>query len=43
MNITEFQDPGLKNQFDVVNAYTWEGGRGIRCDFWRSVGIVVPE
>ena len=43
MNITEFRDPGLRNQFDLVDAYTWEGGRGIRCDFWRSVGIVVPE
>ena len=39
----EFTDPGMKNAFDVVNAYTWEGGRGRRCDFWRSVGSRVPE
>jgi len=42
-NSTEFEEPGLRNQFSVVNAYTWEGGRGTRCDFWRSVGVVVPE
>ena len=42
-NATEFEDPGMKNAFDVVNAYTWEGGRGRRCDFWRSVGSMVPE
>lgn len=42
-NITEFREPGLVNSFEVVNAYTWEGGRGTRCDFWRSVGAIVPE
>ena len=42
-NTTEFEDPGLMNAIDLVNAYTWEGGRGARCDFWRSVGLVVPE
>lgn len=42
-NITEFTDPGLRNDFTLVNAYTWEGGRGMRCDFWRSVGRIVPE
>lgn len=36
-NITAFKDPGLRNQFQVVNAYDWEGGRGARCDFWRSM------
>lgn len=34
---------GLENDFTEVNAYTWEGGRGYRCDFWKSVGIIVPE
>ncbi|KAI9881282.1 MAG: hypothetical protein M1830_005568 [Pleopsidium flavum] len=43
VNITEFRDPGLRNDFSLVNAYTWEGGRGLRCDFWRSMGVVVPE
>lgn len=35
--------PGLRNDISLVNAYTWEGGRGTRCDFWRAMGIVVPE
>ena len=34
---------GAVNDFSLVNAYTWEGGRGMRCDFWRSVGEKVPE
>lgn len=42
-NITEFEEPGLMNDFSVVDAYSWEGGRGVRCDFWRSVGLIVPE
>ena len=42
-NITEFEEPGLVNDFEIVDAYTWEGGRGMRCDLWRSVGSVVPE
>ncbi|KAL8942674.1 MAG: hypothetical protein Q9216_001528 [Gyalolechia sp. 2 TL-2023] len=42
-NVTEFHDPGLRNDFSLVNAYTWEGGRGMRCDFWRSVGRIVPQ
>ncbi|KAL6720083.1 hypothetical protein ACLMJK_002004 [Lecanora helva] len=42
-NITLFREPGLMNAIEVVNAYTWEGGRGTRCDFWRSVASIVPE
>ncbi|MCJ1308449.1 hypothetical protein MMC25_002102 [Agyrium rufum] len=42
-NVTEFTGPGLMNDFSSVNAYTWEGGRGVRCDFWRSMGAIVPE
>ena len=42
-NITQFEAPGLMNDFSVVDAYSWEGGRGVRCDFWRSVGSIVPE
>ena len=42
-NVTQFREPGLMNDFSVVDAYSWEGGRGIRCDFWRSVGSIVPE
>ena len=42
-NSTVFTDPGLMNDFTAVNAYEWEAGRGYRCDFWRSVGAIVPE
>lgn len=35
--------PNAENTFRIVDAYTWEGGRGVRCDFWRAVGEVVPE
>lgn len=42
-NTTIYVEPGLMNDFTAVNAYTWEGGRGYRCDFWRSVGAIVPE
>ena len=42
-NITQYSDPGLKNDIQLVDAYSWEGGRGIRCEFWRSVAGIVPE
>ncbi|KAN0117317.1 acetylcholinesterase precursor [Hyaloscypha variabilis] len=41
-NATVFLGPGLKNDFTLVNAYSWEGGRGYRCDFWRSMGVSMP-
>lgn len=42
-NFTAQTGQGAVNDFRLVNAYTWEGGRGTRCDFWRSVGEIVPE
>lgn len=42
-NLTSQSGQGAVNDFRLVNAYTWEGGRGTRCDFWRSVGEIVPE
>lgn len=36
-------DPGVTNDFRLVNAYTWESGRGSRCEFWREVAPRVPE
>jgi len=39
----EYRDPGLTNNFTLVNAYAWERGRGYRCDFRRSVAGIVPE
>jgi hypothetical protein len=43
INVTEYMEPGLMNDFSLVNAWTWEGGRGVRCDFWRSISGIVPE
>lgn len=43
VNATEYTGANLRNNFSLVNAYTWEAGRGYRCDFWRSVAAVVPE
>lgn len=34
---------GIENAISLVDAYTWEAGRGKRCDFWRNIGLVVPE
>lgn len=42
-NVTEYLGSGLRNNFTLVNAYAWEGGRGVRCDFWRAVAGLVPE
>ena len=35
--------PGVVNDFRLVDAETWEGGRGARCRFWRDVAPRVPE
>ena len=35
--------PGVTNDFRLVNANTWEGGRGARCQFWRDVAPRVPQ
>jgi len=43
VNTTEMMGPGLRNDITLVDAYTWEGGRGVRCEFWRAMGAVVPE
>jgi len=42
VNVTQNQGPGLRNMFELVNAWTWEGGRGQRCDFWRSMAALDP-
>ncbi|KAJ9285711.1 hypothetical protein DTO021C3_6678 [Paecilomyces variotii] len=42
IDITVYEGSGLRPDFDLVNAYTWEGGRGQRCDFWRSVSGHIP-
>lgn len=38
----ERYDPGIVNDFRLVDSLTWEGGRGQRCDFWESVSERVP-
>lgn len=43
LNTTYFVGEGREPSFSIVNARTWEGGRGLRCDFWRSIGGIVPE
>ncbi|CAN9385057.1 unnamed protein product [Alternaria alternata] len=35
--ITEHTDPGLWDDFTVVNALEWEGNRGARCELWRGI------
>lgn len=34
---------GIVNNFRLVDALSWEGGRGERCDFWRNVSARVPQ
>jgi hypothetical protein len=43
VNVTQYAGPGLRAKLDVVDAWTWEGGRGARCEFWASIGTEVPE
>lgn len=43
LNTTYYIGPGTQPVFTKANAYTWEGGRGVRCDFWRGLGGIVPE
>ena len=37
VNVTVYTGEGRKNDFRVVNGYTWEAGRGKRCEWLRSV------
>jgi len=42
VNATQSMGPGLQTAFSVVNARTWEGGRGERCAFWKEIAEMVP-
>ncbi|KAL1641733.1 hypothetical protein SLS61_009984 [Didymella pomorum] len=42
VNTTYLIGPGLQNNFAFVDAYTWEAGRGARCEFWRSMAKLIP-
>ncbi|KAH8841002.1 hypothetical protein MCOR27_002742 [Pyricularia oryzae] len=41
--VTEFTGPTLRNAFNLVDAYSWEGGRGKRCKFWQTLNPVIPQ
>jgi len=43
VQISQFRMPGLKNNITLANAYNWEGGRGRRCEFWKSLSPYVPQ
>ncbi|KAI1813335.1 alpha/beta-hydrolase [Poronia punctata] len=34
---------GVVNKFTLADSSSWEGGRGGRCEFWRSVSARVPQ
>ena len=40
--VTQFTEPGLKNEFGIVGAWDWEGGRGQRCEFWKTMVNKIP-
>ncbi|KAK8065465.1 carboxylesterase family protein [Apiospora hydei] len=42
LNTTGASGSGIVNTFRLVNATSWEGGRGERCAFWRDVAPRVP-
>lgn len=42
VNLTQYMEPGVSNAFRVVDALTWEGSRGERCEFWRGIAGRVP-
>jgi hypothetical protein len=35
--------PGVVNNFTLADSFSWEAGRGTRCDFWRNVSARVPQ
>lgn len=43
VNVTQMIGPGLQARFQVVDAWSWEGGRGQRCELWKDLGDSVPE
>ena len=42
-NVTQYMGPGLKAAFSVVDADAWEGGRGKRCEFWKTMSPFIPK
>ncbi|KAF9871239.1 carboxylesterase family protein [Colletotrichum karsti] len=42
VSVTQFAEPGLVTEIEVVPADEWEGGRGGRCEFWRRLAPSIP-
>jgi hypothetical protein len=42
VNVTQFEGVGVRNAIEVVDAWSWEGGRGERCEVWRGLAGRVP-
>jgi hypothetical protein len=42
-NVTQYANPGLAANLAIVDGYSWEGGRGARCEFFKEIGKYVPE
>jgi hypothetical protein len=42
-NVTQYAGPELEARFGIVDAWSWEGNRGTRCEFWADIGKFVPE
>lgn len=43
VNVTESRGPGLRADITAVDAYAWEGGRGARCEFWRTLAAEMMQ
>lgn len=43
INVTQMIGPGLEARFQIVDAWSWEGVRGRRCELWKDLGASVPE
>ncbi|KAF2710840.1 alpha/beta-hydrolase [Pleomassaria siparia CBS 279.74] len=42
LNYYVYVEPGVTNVFKVADAAKWEGGRGDRCKWWKSMAAKVP-
>ncbi|KAI1339831.1 inactive carboxylesterase 4 [Xylariaceae sp. FL0016] len=41
--VTQYMEPGLRNDITSFDAYSWEAGRGARCDYWKSIGSKIMK
>ena len=42
VNLPIVTGPGTSNEIRIVDAESWEGGRGGRCRRWMDIGADVP-